>query len=82
MSDGTIVKECKLCPTNDGCETCEDSVCKTCKSGYFLSEDKLCYKCNAFQDGCEECNNAYTCKKCTANSGYIYDESINKCACI
>jgi hypothetical protein len=48
LPDGTNQKVCLKCPTDDGCLECGDNVCKSCKAGYFLSEDGKCYKCNAF----------------------------------
>ena len=56
-------------------------MCQTCKVGYFLLDNK-CYKCNAFQDGCEVCDSANTCSKCTERAGYRFDADINRCACI
>jgi hypothetical protein len=84
--DGRRNRVCLKCPTDDGCETCTDSFCETCKNGFFLKPEKEktvgnCYKCEAFQDGCLECDNAYSCKKCRAEGGYIFDPIDKRCKC-
>lgn len=73
-----IYTTCVECPY-DGCETCADNVCKTCQKGYFLSDGK-CLLCKAQMDGCEECDNMFTCKVCNS-VGFLLDPETNRCNC-
>ena len=78
--DGSTTKECVSCPTDDGCNECSDNICKSCLPGYFLSEDNLCYKCRAYQDGCDQCDNLNTCQVCS-DKGFVLNKETNKCEC-
>lgn len=78
--DGEASSKCVECPTEDGCETCGGNKCLTCRPGYFLTEDGLCHECKAAQDGCELCDNMYTCQKCSA-IGFLLDPGTNECKC-
>lgn len=80
LDDGTLRRQCVACPTNDGCDECSDNICKTCLKGYFLDpSDNRCYKCKAYLDGCEECQNSRRCDKCS-DVGFITTTD-GKCEC-
>lgn len=78
--NGLSAAKCIECPTEDGCETCANNKCTTCKPGYFLTDDGLCHACKAAQVGCDKCDNMYTCQECTA-IGFLLDPVANECKC-
>ena len=66
----------------EGCNSCnydyskEKPICSNCIDGYFYdSKDKKCLKC--FQ-GCKQCDNIITCKKCY-DGYYLFSTECKKC---
>lgn len=69
------IGQCRACPsTTTGCLTCENSVCTSCITGYFLSDGK-CLTCISEIPGCVSCTNSTYCNTCNFNGGYLQPEA-------
>lgn len=56
------------------CSSCLESVCHSCKDGYYLTSDNYCKIC---PKNCEKCLDSSTCSKCTPEN---YLDSQKKCS--
>lgn len=73
---------CSSC--DEGCSQCHDSgSCEVCKPGYYMSNEKVCYKCSENcltctenSEKCTSCHEGYypkdnKCTKCTVENCHI-----------
>jgi proprotein convertase subtilisin/kexin type 5 len=71
MGESDYSSTCQSCPTN--CASCDkdSGECTSCKSKYYLSENKICMECI---NNCLLCYDPFTCSLCAP--GYFADNNI------